>query len=151
MEQSWEQQWDPCPAPTTPSCTPTSCVRWEDEAGEVNIAHQHTGVGFLEGNRGLSTMVCGASPCPHSTGTIPQRQHLLQRGRRAPVHSACDVRGAIPAKGDASGSPSPHSSVGTEGTASSTHRYCPPVSARYISSTDSCRLLPLAGLGKRER
>lgn len=27
-----------------------------------------------------------------------------------------------------------------------THRYCPPVSNRYISLTDSVRLLPLEGL-----
>lgn len=26
---------------------PTCCVVWEDKAGEVNAAHQHTGVGFL--------------------------------------------------------------------------------------------------------
>lgn len=31
---------------------PTCCVGWEDEAGEVNVAHQHTSVGFLWGRAG---------------------------------------------------------------------------------------------------
>lgn len=42
----------PCPAPPVPDVAPTGRVGREDEAGEVNVAHQHAGVGFLRAARG---------------------------------------------------------------------------------------------------
>lgn len=95
----------------------------------------------------------------------------MEWGGHAPVHCPCDVRCSVPASGTCEGAQcSPGTGCGQppvlgawgrtegctvlEGAAQrqqgaalrATHRYCPPVSARYISSTDSLLLVPLEGL-----
>lgn len=137
----------------------TSSSRRKDGPWNVNISHEHPCVGLLyrQRQRGKEIFIFRClNYAPHNRYLLPAVKYLLKMSGYTPVHGTCDICSPITARQKyisaqirlfvVALSLLLHKELHKCFRDFETHRYCPPESTRYISSTVSFRAVSLVGL-----